>query len=573
MLDTQTLMIVLAMIAVFVAIVVLIAWRGERRYAGMREIRIGLPLLAGAMLLSGLRQVLPAVPAIGLGNLGIVVGSVLSLNGVLMLAGRRPLWFWHIALATAFLLPFFYFLLIEPSTPVRAELAGLFDAFLHWSAFVVLIRRSGGGLKTRRSLAALLLLHGSVEAGRGLATLFWDPAVDYRGPSQLVTFSALEQIFFAVALTMFMIQLVSERLQADLLRSEARIASAFHVASDAFALFDGERRLIAVNQCFCAFFPDAADHARAGAAMTSLFGLAPDRFGLDASWLGEVAADGDLPALDRVVRLPDDVWLHVSSERTGDGGLVLCWSDITVFKQAEGILANELARERELATIQRSFVSMASHQFRTPLSIIDINAQLLELAGRPPMGRDEVSQRVTRIRRTVRRMIGLMEVMLGAASAEAGKIQVNRVPCDLAGLLRDACERMREIAPDRLFELDVEQLPATVLCDANLIDQVIVNLLSNAVKYSRKPYQVMVLGRTEGNAAVFAVEDFGVGIAPEDQAHIFERFFRANNVGSIAGTGIGLTLARYIVDLHGGGISVASQLGAGSTFTVRLPIV
>jgi len=574
MLDTPTLMIVVALISVFVAVIVLIAWRGEPRYAGMREIKIGLPLLALSILLSGLRHILSGAALIGVANFGIVVGIVVSINGIVMLAGKRPLWRWHLPLEVGFFAVFLYYLVIEPSVPARNELAGLNSAIINLSVSIALARGSGAGSRTTRlTLAAVMLLHGMAEAGRGLATPFLDPGMDYRAPSVVLTYSYLEQIFFALALTTFMIQLVSERLQDDLRRSEARIASAFHVASDAFALFDAATRLIAANQCFGEFFPEIAEQARPGATLAGLFRQRAERFGLESSWLdAALASSGKAPPLDRIACLPNGTWLHVGGETASDGGLVLCWSDITAFKQAEGVLANELARERELATVQRSFVSMASHQFRTPLSIIDINAQLLAPHGDLAVPASEVAQRLTRIRRTVKRMVGLMEVMLGAASAEAGQIRLNRVPSDLAGLLRDACERAQEMAPDRPFELDIGTLPATMLCDGNLIDQVIANLLSNAVKYSRKPQPVIIRGRTEGNTAVVEVSDFGVGIAPEDQAQIFERFFRAHNVGNVAGTGIGLTLARYIVDLHGGEISVVSRLGSGSTFTVRLPI-
>lgn len=98
------------------------------------------------------------------------------------------------------------------------------------------------------------------------------------------------------------------------------------------------------------------------------------------------------------------------------------------------------------------------------------------------------------------------------------------------------------------------------------------NLLPNPARYSSRTQKVEISGRTEGNTAVISVTGHGVGIAPEGQPLIFERLFRGHNASGIGGTGIGLRLARYIIDLHGGDISVRSTLGAGSTFTVRLPI-
>jgi len=574
-LDTPTLLAVISMINIFEAVLVLFVWRGDVRYAGMREIKIGLPLFAASAVLSALRNVLPATPTIGVANLGIFAGSILSMNGTLMLAAKSTVWRLQSTLIGLIFLPFFYYLIFEPSIPVRNGLGALSSCCLALTTMIALLRGSAGAgsRTTRLTLAAVLLFHGLTEAARGVTAPFIDPSIDFRSPSPILSITSLELIFFTLAVTVLMLQLVNERLRDDLQRSEARITAAFHVATDAFALFDREGRLITVNQRFEELFPDTVEKARPGNSLAELFALRTERFGLEPCWIAACSTGTQKNiSLDRITRLPNGTWLHVSAEGTQDGGLVLCWSDITVFKQAEDALTAELVQQRELTTAQRSFVSMASHQFRTPLSIIDINAQLLEPRGSLALTAAEVSQRTARIRRTVKRMIRLIETMLGAASAEAGSIQLNRTPVDLKALLMEACERKREIAIDRTIELEMTQMTCLVECDPTLIEQVVGNLLSNAMKYSRKPSKVIVRGYMEGNFAVIEVVDFGLGIAKEDQVHIFERFFRAHNVGDIAGTGIGLTLARYIIDLHGGEISVDSQLGSGSTFTVRLPL-
>lgn len=264
----------------------------------------------------------------------------------------------------------------------------------------------------------------------------------------------------------------------------------------------------------------------------------------------------------------DGRWFRMDESRRFDGGLVVSWTDISDYRTLE----STLQRERDVASMQRNFVAMASHQFRTPLSIIDVNAQLLQPQRGHMPGVDELKQRLERIRRTVARLVGLIEVMLGAASAESGTIETRIVPADLKRIVEEACDRAQEVAPTRVFERDLAGLPANVPCDARLIDQVIGNLLSNAVKYSPKRDKIVVKGSTEGQWAVVQVTDFGVGIAPDDQPQVFERFFRAVNARNIAGTGIGLTLARHIIDLHHGDIAVASELGRGSTFTLRLPL-
>ncbi len=337
--------------------------------------------------------------------------------------------------------------------------------------------------------------------------------------------------------------------------------------------YDGRGLFVRANQRIGDLFPGVAEAIRASpdyashARVVAGFMLAPEdadgiRALADRSWpIGEARAEA------MIMRRRDGRWLVMEESRRFDGGLAVIWTDITDYRQLE----DRLRHERELALLQRGFVSMASHQFRTPLAVIDANAQLLMPRGTMIAPPAEQRQRLDRIRRTVARMVQLIEVMLGAASAEAGVIVLKPAHCALARLVEDACERVRELYPARPLAIALDGLPDSVDCDGALIDQVIGNLLSNAVKYSPRHLPIAVAGRTDGEHVEIAVTDQGVGIAPEDQHHIFDRFFRAQNVGSIAGTGIGLTLARYIAELHGGTLTVASALGTGSTFTLRLP--
>ncbi len=574
MLDTPTLFAVNTFVSILVAVLVLSVWRRDNRYGGMRPVKLGISLLAGGFVGLGLMREnvddsLTMLAVLITGNFLIALGSMTTIQGITMLAGGRAAWRRNGILCAMMMTAFIYYLLVDPKFHIRVLLMSSWSAFLCFDAVIAVLRRHQDGTSraTRMVFFGTMVVHGIAESVRGLGAPYIYPISDMSAPNPVMTAFLIEYMSAIVAATVLALQMVSERLQRDLQQSEARIASAFEVASDAFAVFDGSGHLRLANPRFAEIFPDEAPAARPGTALDSLLRDKPERFGLAADWLnrdGEGFSVGT--TRDRIVQLPGGAWVHVSASTTAGGGLVLCWSDITDFKQAEAVLANELAREREQAAVQRSFVSMASHQFRTPLSIIDINAQLIERQ------RTDTAERTGRIRRTVRRMINLIEVMLGAASAEAGKIELKRGPQDLTALVGEASERVREVSPNRVIDLDLGNLPPSVNCDANLIDQVLGNLLSNAIKYSSKTQKVTVAGATEGNTAVIRVTDYGVGIAPEDQPLIFERFFRADNATGVAGTGIGLTLARYIVDLHGGDISVQSSLGAGSTFTVRLPI-
>lgn len=576
MLNSTTLLAMTSISAVFVALLFIIVWRGDTRYAGMDIIKFGTALFAVCSGVFALRNTLPseAMLLIGLGDIGTMIGSAMGMNGALILAEKRPIWRWHIAAIILVGISTLYYLVIQPSTPIRASLSSCWGVFMTSSTLFVLMRgpQPRGYRKTQHGFIGLLIIECFFEFARGALAPFIDPHIDYRHPNPILTVFYLEVIFFLIGYLVLMLQLVNDRLRADLRQSEARITAAFQVTSDAFALFDRQDRLIIINSCFRTLFPEAIDRLREGTTISELFAPDPELFGLEPAWLDRYHEKAsDMRVFDRIAHLSRGTWLRVSGRMPNDGGLVLCWSDVTAFKQAEDVLRGELARERELAILQRNFVSMASHQFRTPLAIIDINAQLLDPRGKIPLAKGEVPERVSRIRRTVARMVGLIEMMLGASSIEAGKMQLKREPIDMAALLREAAERAREFAPDRQFDLEIETLPVRMLCDATLIDQVFSNLLTNAIKYSSAPSPIILAARMEGRAVVVSVADFGVGIAAEDHGMIFERFYRAGNVSDVPGTGIGLTVARAIVELHGGRISVDSQLGGGSTFTVRLP--
>jgi len=577
MFHTPTLFGVITMVSVFVALLVVVVWRGNTRFAGMQPVKYGMSMMAAGLVIQTLRTV--AMPEGGitavlmLSNFLLVGGSVATLNGGKLLAGAQATWRRDAAIAGIAYAVFLYYLLVEPLMHVRIMVFGLANALLCLSTFIALrhLRRDRTGSKTRTAFSAFLLLHGLSELARGFSAGYLYPVADFSTPSPILTLFPIEFIFGMLALTVLSLQFVNERLQRELQRSEARITRAFDVASDAFLVFDNDGGLIAANARFATIFPAARDRTQPGADIDRVLDE-PAAFGIEDRWLARTSGGFTLAAAqDAVVGLDGDRWVHVSAAATDGGGLVLCWSDITNFKQAEAVLANELAHQKELAAMQRSFVSMASHQFRTPLSIIDLDAQLMEDQSSFD-SRSAMASGARRIRSTVQRLLRLIELMLGAARAEEGKIEPHLTPTDLGLIVRDTCARVHETVPSRQIEVDTAGLPPSVICDANLIEHVITNLLSNALKYSSRTQKVIVRGGTEGAMAIIAVTDFGVGIAPEDQHQIFERFFRASNARSVAGTGIGLTLARYIVDLHGGHIAVESALGAGSTFTLRLPI-
>ncbi len=230
-----------------------------------------------------------------------------------------------------------------------------------------------------------------------------------------------------------------------------------------------------------------------------------------------------------------------------------------------------LANEQKINGLQRQFVSLVSHEFRTPLSVIDGNAQRV-LRRIETIPRERIASGLEKCRGSVNRLVGLMESVLSSSRLEAGTIEFAPTPCDLFKAVSEATENQQEISSDHQIIVDIDQLPKEVVADVKLVSQIFSNLLSNAVKYSPNSSTVWVNGYQSDDMAVISVRDQGVGIPEEDLKKLFGQFFRASTAVGIPGTGIGLHLVKHLVEMHGGTIAAESIEGEGSTFTVKLPI-
>jgi two-component system OmpR family sensor kinase len=234
------------------------------------------------------------------------------------------------------------------------------------------------------------------------------------------------------------------------------------------------------------------------------------------------------------------------------------------------MLEETLAHERHLAQLQSDFVSMASHEFRTPLTIIDGHAQRLAKmngAARP----HEIGQRSSKIRGAVLRMTSLIDSMLNSARLIDGGLYFHPTSFDMRALLHEVCHLHREIAPGSQIHENFDAQPLPMEGDPKLLYQVLSNLLSNAVKYSPGGGLIKITARTDAEQVVVSVQDHGMGIPEADLESLFSRNYRGSNVSGIVGTGVGLYLVRMVIELHGGEIAVESREGEGSRFTVRLP--
>jgi two-component system, OmpR family, sensor kinase len=240
--------------------------------------------------------------------------------------------------------------------------------------------------------------------------------------------------------------------------------------------------------------------------------------------------------------------------------------------QQATMLEEKLASERHLTQLQRNFVSMASHEFRTPLTIIDGHARRLSKLG-DRLGTEEIGVRVGKIRAAVLRTTHLIDNLLTSTRLIESGAGLYFYPqeLDLELLLRDVCQLHREISPSSRIIEEFGAQNLRMVGDAKLLSQVFDNLISNGVKYSPGGANIRVgAKRDEGQLAV-SVEDNGIGIPAQDLDRVFERYFRGSNVSGIVGTGVGLNLVKMVVDLHGGSIAVTSSEGLGSRFVIQLP--
>lgn len=246
--------------------------------------------------------------------------------------------------------------------------------------------------------------------------------------------------------------------------------------------------------------------------------------------------------------------------------------DLTERKRAEAELQNALAKERELSQLKSEFVSLVSHEFRTPLEIILSSADNL----RRYHDRLEPEKREHLLRtidRSVRRMSFMMEEVLVLGRLETDRMTFKPVAFDLRAFCKRMCDEIESATNSRCpIRLVLNDLPEEAFGDENILRHVFANLLANAVKYSATGSEVVFSATRAGETGLFSIADRGCGIPQGDQQRLFQAFHRGSNVGQIAGTGLGLLIVQRCVDLHGGNVQFESLEGAGTTFNVRLPL-
>lgn len=282
-------------------------------------------------------------------------------------------------------------------------------------------------------------------------------------------------------------------------------------------------------------------------------------------WLNEVLSKGASLAGEFKIILPlEERIIHLIINPIKDEA-----------EQSIGAIAifNDITKMHRLERVKSDFISTLSHELRTPLTSIKGYTSLLL----HPKGRfDSASQRefLETIDRQSNHLLRMIEDMLDVSRIEAGKLELKKHPVKLKPLMEKVVVNLRLITKIHQFKILFPSDFPDVLVDPDRIEQVVTNLVDNAIKYSPEGGPIVIEGRKENTQVVVSVHDEGIGIAQKDLDNLFERFQRVDSslTRQTGGTGLGLFIARSLVELHGGKISCESQVGKGSTFTFSLPV-
>lgn len=279
-------------------------------------------------------------------------------------------------------------------------------------------------------------------------------------------------------------------------------------------------------------------------------------------------ARGQLRIAGLLPRFHDVALRRIIDPVTGLPALMLSQMDITRSKVLERRLERALRKERAMSETQRHFLSLTSHEFRTPLAIIAGSVRRLRVA----IGNQQtLADRLDVVAAAVARMQNAIDKTLWGGRIEAGKVPYHPGPVDLGEIARRAVALQQELHEDRAIMVDIAALPR-ITGDAQLIEQAIDNLLSNAIKFSPPAAPVEVRGVRTAQGLEISVQDHGVGVPGDDLPRLFSPFFRAGNARGVKGTGIGLMAVRHFMELHGGTVDLASHEGRGTCVTLRFPL-
>jgi PAS domain S-box-containing protein len=234
-------------------------------------------------------------------------------------------------------------------------------------------------------------------------------------------------------------------------------------------------------------------------------------------------------------------------------------------------LKKALEKEHELGELKSRFVSMASHEFRTPLTAIVSSTDLIKKYN--DLGvLDKQEKHFDRIKGSVSNLITILDDFLSLEKIESDNVLINSMEINFREYIQDILLEVKPWSKDKQQVVHEHNGASEICIDPNLTRNILLNLLSNALKYSPDESTVELISQNQGGKLVLKVKDKGMGIPKEDQKNMFTRFYRASNANEISGTGLGLTIVKRYLELMGGDISFISEVGKGTTFKITIPL-
>ncbi len=240
-------------------------------------------------------------------------------------------------------------------------------------------------------------------------------------------------------------------------------------------------------------------------------------------------------------------------------------------EQSQKELSEALDKEKQLNEIKSRFVSMASHEFRTPLSTVLSSASLLEKY-KMTEEQDKRSRHIEKIKNSVHHLNDILEDFLSLGKLDEDKVRTDITDFNLQEFIRETSDEMKGLLKkDQLLLHDYEG-KTTIRSDKKLLKNIIINLITNAIKFSKESSPIRIQATVANDHAVISVTDEGIGIAREDQDHLFSSFFRGANAANIAGTGLGLHIVQRYTNLLKGNVDLQSELNKGTTVSINIPV-
>ncbi|MDI9641751.1 ATP-binding protein [Geitlerinema splendidum] len=367
---------------------------------------------------------------------------------------------------------------------------------------------------------------------------------------------------------------VQERT-AELNRVKERVEAILNHSSDAILMIRPDGMIQQTNAAFDHMFRCESEEVYGRSLMEFATPVCHDSLRAN---LQRVIAFQETVRLEIVARRMDgtvfdaDVMLSPILQGDHSASAVCSLRDISEHKQMERDLRQALEREREINDLRTRFIARASHEFRTPLAMIQTASDMLQnYHGR--MSNEQLIEKFDRMRSAIQTITALLDDLLTLSRAEAvgqQEFQPSRFP--LRHLLESLISEVQHgIGQGHVLDCNLPPESLLITADKRLLRQILVNLMSNAVKYSPKGSIIRLEIAPQEDGISFFVRDTGMGIPQEDHGHIFEPFHRAGNVEHIEGTGLGLAIVKQSVDLHRGEISLESTVGVGTTFRVFIP--